>query len=179
MVAIDLPQTLSDKEQTLSALSTATPCSLKGSRAVPSVLDDSPKRPAFIPEVKRLVYRFVHDPEMMGILIELSLTNRGTSSIARNWSLCVVHGGDALRYRPSDVTLEPMTAYSDKASLEDISIQTPIETGHAITGWLVFYVPRSVMTGTDPFNGGVEFSDYLGHRYSILFVTPSNDANRN
>jgi hypothetical protein len=56
----------------------------------------------------------------------------------------------------------------DKISLETAALKSPIERGHAKTGWLTFRIPVKVEMQGD-FSASIDFVDYLGHQYQILF----------
>ena len=161
------------REGPVSALSQPTPCSTDHTVLQMTEPMDAPnlKAPALVPEVKRVIFRSTRDPNRNEILLEVSVTNRGTPSIARGWRYCEIEGGKPIRYLPADFTPEdPVKWFSkDRVSLVEASINAPIETGHAVTGWLLFRTPTA--GETDSFIGALEFRDYLGKDYQVAFTT--------
>jgi hypothetical protein len=106
-------------------------------------------------------------------LLEVSVTNKGDISIAKNWRLCLVLNDKPLRYTPEEIKPDDLATYENKVSLEPAGVGTPIERGHAVTGWLLFHVAEEVVR--KGFDGGIQCQDYLGKRYMATFATPPRE----
>jgi len=111
--------------------------------------------------------------EQYDLLLEVSLTNRGEPSIAKDWKLCLVDGDKAFRYSAEDFTAGDTSALGGRTSLADVAFRIPVERGRAIGGWLLFRVPKlEIDTDTDAFDASLEFRDYSERQYSTNFGWP-------
>lgn len=172
-----------DLETPISVSQASTPCTLKGGKAYPlnnlSSMPGGPssKRPWLLPKPERLLLKSKGwvsggaSNETYDLFLEVSVTSRGEASVAKDWRLCLVSNGKPFRYRPEEMSASDMETFENKVSLEQASMNTPIERGHALIGWLLFRVPKTVVG--NELVGSFECRDYLEHRYSISFGSSS------
>jgi hypothetical protein len=81
-----------------------------------------------------------------------------------------VNAKTAFRYRPEEPRSGQSQLPEDGPSLVQASIQNPIATGSAVTGWVQFWVPKDVYN-FGPVDASIELNDYLGETYAVFFKT--------
>jgi hypothetical protein len=125
------------------------------------------KRPNLVIEADELSFTEWSD-KFDDLFFEVDVTNRGETSIAKDWKLCLPQGRKALYFDAQDVgnlEFQPDIAKS--------TFVTSIEHGHVVKGWLRFHVPRRAVVAAK-FNGSVQCRDYLEHE-SLFAFAPSKD----
>lgn len=126
------------------------------------------KRPMLLAKPGRFVLRNSSSPpEIYDLFLEISVTNRGEPSVAKDWRLCLVEDGRPSRYMPEEITPSDVSSFQDKRLLEEATTEAPIKRGEAVVGWLRFRVPPSAVEKT--FTGSIECRDYLEHKYFTDF----------
>jgi len=106
------------------------------------------------------------DPEHLQLFFEIEVTNRGESSIAKDWRLCLSQDGKHAEYFEAQ-DFEPQKDI--KASLADATLQSPIEHGRTAKGWLLFVLPKD--QDLHEFTGSVQCRDYLEKRSFLIFMS--------
>ncbi len=102
---------------------------------------------------------------------QVELTNRGESSVAKDWQLCLVQGNKAVRYPAERIADDPSGWSADpNDSIADSTLRNPIEHGHVAEGLVRFRIPINAVDITN-FAGSVECKDYLDHKSRFLFST--------
>jgi hypothetical protein len=79
-------------------------------------------------------------------LFQMVLTNRGESTIAKDWKLCVVRDRKPVFYDPipipaNGIELGDGRTITPSQSLVDFLIRNPVEHAHTAGGWIAFKVP--------------------------------------
>jgi hypothetical protein len=105
------------------------------------------------------------DPEHIETLFEIEVTNRGESSIAKDWRLCLSQAGKAVYFDAQD--LKPENGI--KTSVADVTLQSPIEHGRTVKGWLLFVLPKD--QDLQKFTGSIQCRDYLDKRSLLVFTS--------
>ena len=59
--------------------------------------------------------------------------------------------------------------FGDRNSIRDITFSNSVEHGHAISGWLLFTVPKELMDKNGTSIGSLQCRDYLDHKFSVSF----------
>src|SRR6202035_177159 len=127
---------ISDAES-VCANGNKTSYGLKGIESLPG--GPSLHKPGLIIDGHRVRFqRSSSDPEHIETLFEIDVTNRGESSIAKDWRLCLLQDGKAVYCSAQDLKLEN----GIKASVADVTLQSPIEHGRTVKGWLLFVLPK-------------------------------------
>jgi hypothetical protein len=128
------------------------------------------KKPYFVLQVKKFVFEYDPDGKSVQVLVEAELTNRGESSVTKDWSLCLLEQGNkAVHFNAESLLITKHPQIGDKAiSLADATIATPLEHGHVLDGWLSFHVPKDDSM-LRRFTGSVQCRDYLDRLAASLF----------
>jgi hypothetical protein len=112
------------------------------------------------------------------LFMKLVLTNRGETSIVKDWELCTVEDGRAVKYQSVAIPklIEPMAASGEmitpEKSLVDNAVKTPIKHAHTVGGWVTFKVTKETADrwkSGKHMKGSVQYRDYLDHLYSFGF----------
>ncbi|MGB2662935.1 MAG: hypothetical protein WAK48_02955 [Candidatus Acidiferrum sp.] len=110
--------------------------------------------------------------EPVYLFFETEVTNRGESSITKDWGLCVVDpNGKAAEFTAEafDPTSHPELG-EKPVSLIAATDNAPLEHGHSRKGWLLFKVPKDSLT-FPAFNGSIYCRDYMERRAFFTFAT--------
>jgi hypothetical protein len=148
------------------------PCSLKGRKSYQS-LEELPggrgyKKPYLVIEPKTLLLQQTADrKDDVELFMEVTVVNRGESSIAKDWKLCFFSGDQVHWYGAEQVTEENKIDFHANQPMPDVTSQ-PIEHGKAVRGWFLFYVPGNLMKDWT-YAGGLKCRDYLEHEYETTF----------
>jgi hypothetical protein len=163
-----------DLERPVSISQMQSPCSPKSGKTYSFYnLDAMPsgaglKRPMLLAKPNRFVIRnSSSSPEIYDLFLEVSVTNRGEPSVAKDWRVCLVDDGQPSKYMPEEITPSDVSSFQDKTLLEEATTKAPLKRGEAVVGWLRFRVPPSSVTKT--FTGSIECRDYLEHKYFTGF----------
>lgn len=105
-------------------------------------------------------------PRFDDLFFQVDLTNRGESSIAKDWRLCLIHGKEALYFDAQIV--DP----SQGLDLSQSTFSNSVEHGHSARGWLRFHVPQEDVDAS--LSGSLQCKDYLEHTYQFLFAADKN-----
>lgn len=103
------------------------------------------------------------------LLFEIDVTNRGESSIAKDWRLCLVHGKTALYFNA-----QPLLDPSRGTDLARSTFSNSIEHGHVVRGWLRFSVPKEDVD-LKSLAGTLECRDYLERDSQLLFAADKDN----
>jgi hypothetical protein len=154
----------------------AMPCSSRkvgyGVEGMNSMSGPDPKKPWLV--LEPIHYQFVDwsGAPSVDLLFQVELTNRGESSIVKGWELCLIAPDQTpMRFRAdkmSSTDLERMGQNS--ISLADIAFTQPVEHGKAVTGWVLFHLPREVVK-LATLQGSLRCRDYLDHLAQVVFST--------
>lgn len=137
---------------------------LKGIESLPG--GQSLHKPGLIIDGHRVRVRWSSSaPEHIETLFEIEVTNRGESSIAKDWRLCLSQDGKAVYFDAQDLKLEN----DIKTSVADVTLQSPIEHGRTVKGWLLFVLPKD--QGLQKFTGSIQCRDYLDKRSLLIFTS--------
>ena len=179
----EVPLNYNQQMKKLNVSRALTPCTLKhGKTYFFDSLGTMPggpnlKRPWIVAKPLRVLFEnrsIADDPQLStpsdsyDLLFEISVTSRGEPTVAKDWSLCMVHEGKPFFYTSQKVLPSDVESYEDKVSLEQATAAAPIERGHLVAGWISFRVPKDVI---QEFVGSIEYRDYLEKRYFTGFVT--------
>jgi len=105
-------------------------------------------------------------------MLDVSLVNRGETSIAKDWVLCILQDGQPHRFMAQRYSDETKAAYGDRVSIADAVFSNPVEHGHAVRGWLLFRVPKDMIEGNLTPLGSLQCRDYLDDRTTVGFSYP-------
>lgn len=114
----------------------------------------------------------------MYLFFKLVLTNRGETSIVKNWTLCMVEDGHAAIYNVVQIpkNIPPIVGTTEmitpEKSLVDNVIKNPIEHAHTAGGWVAFLLPKEAADrwrNGKPLKSAFRFKDYLDHEYAFEF----------
>ena len=185
MVAVisqsETPVDYTEKKLVESAID--TPCSRKGHKAYSfDELGSLPggaslKKPwivakplSFVSENRQIVNipQLSTPPGFVDLMFEISVMNRGESSVAKDWMLCMVENGKAAYYKPQEILPSDLASHENKVILERATTATPIERGHLVVGWISFRVPQIDIQRY--FAGSIEYRDYLEELHSTDFA---------
>jgi hypothetical protein len=130
------------------------------------------KKPYLLIDAKQFVMEDWSNEEFVDLYFEVTVTNRGESSIAKDWSLCYVQPNQqAVQYDAETISPTRLAELgSDAMSLTDVTFHTSIEHGHAASGWLLFQLPKEAATWQG-FTGSLQCHDYLEHKAFETFVS--------
>jgi hypothetical protein len=113
------------------------------------------------------------------IFFELTLVNRGETSIVKDWQLCLARDGKPVMYSPSEIpatglpvqiggTVKTIAA---SESLPEKTISTPVPHGNTTTGWIFFKIPGNAVYNEvmkkQEVPWSVKFKDYLDHEFTF------------
>jgi hypothetical protein len=104
------------------------------------------------------------------LLFEVEITNRGESSIAKDWQLCMVKTDNTpVEFLPSTFIPEEQTLGPHAVSLVDAVYNTPVGHAQTVKGWILFKVPADVPLKFPNMYGKLGCRDYLEHPSSFCF----------
>jgi len=103
------------------------------------------------------------------LLFDVDLVNRGETSIAKDWKLCVLENGVPHRYPAKLYSDETEAVFGKQPSLANITFPKPVEHGSGARGWLLFSIPKMLLAKDWSAIGGLECRDYLDHKTSVAF----------
>lgn len=160
-------------EVSVSRSRVSTACALGGKQHASDEFDKMPggaksKRPWLFPFPQRYIIRSKSGDPGFDFLLEVVVTSRGESSIAKDWRLCLEYKRSPQWFRP-EASDGQFTQLPDGTSLADVTVHEPVKHGSAAKGWLLFRVPQEVLTSQDVLTGSIECRDYLDHRSSMAF----------
>lgn len=99
------------------------------------------------------------------ILMKIALTNRGETSIAKEWGLCIDDGGVAVKLKAAPSPIPENVLGSGRTNLVERSLNAPIEHGQRVVGWIVFSLPTELALrlreNTKLLSGAIQCKDYL------------------
>jgi hypothetical protein len=135
------------------------------------------KKPYLLVEPTRYWFEHWTDNDDFELFFEVETTNRGETSIAKNWILCMVQAdGKAVEFFP-----EPFvsTAYSTidarAVSLVDSTLSSPVEHGRTAKGWISFKLPLKKFSNFPNVSGSLQCRDYLERRALANFTFSGGD----
>ena len=135
-------------------------------------------KPYLLLKTERFVFAHPGNAETDEVLIETELTNRGETSIAKDWDLCFMSEDHKAIHIPAlkNVRMTDYPETGDSAiSLSDSTASAPIQHGRFVDGWLVFHLPKDVPLAS--LKGTVSCHDYLERKSRIVFkFAPSSVA---
>ena len=128
------------------------------------------KRPRLLLDVDRFAFTEWSD-KFDDVFFEVDVTNRGETSITKNWRLCLAHGKEPL-YFDAQVVNDPQF----QPDIAKATFTTSIEHGHVARGWLRFHVPKEDFTLAN-FTGSIQCRDYL-ERVSLFAFAPTTEVEK-
>jgi hypothetical protein len=153
-----------------------SPCFERGAKVYPlndlSSFPGGPnsKRPRLVFTTTRFSYiKLITQPDYYDLMFEISLVNRGEASIAKDWSLCVLQGGQPHRFIAQRYSSDTKAVFGDRTSIRDITFANPLEHGHAVSGWLLCIIPKELMDNKGTSIGSLQCKDYLDGKTSVGF----------
>ncbi|HXC47340.1 MAG TPA: hypothetical protein VNU20_03550 [Candidatus Sulfotelmatobacter sp.] len=128
------------------------------------------KKPYFLLRAKKFIYEETPDGKSVEFFVEAELTNRGESSVAKDWSVCFsTEGNKAVHFDAEHFQIADRPEIGAMAiSLVDATSTMPLEHGHALNGWLLFRFPKDEAI-LKRFTGSVQCRDYLDRPAVSLF----------
>jgi hypothetical protein len=114
------------------------------------------KKPWLLAIPRRYIVRDWVNEDSSDLLFEVEVTNRGEPTVAKGWTLCLVHEGQPFKYDAESISANELTDLGEHPlSLEESALRTPIAHGDAAAGWLLFHVPKKTL-GDGTITGGLE-----------------------
>jgi hypothetical protein len=180
-----------------------TPCSAPVGKSIFYPQDEISKMPGganakkpslVVTEIHQTMsFQDIQKAEQLSLFMEVSVTNRGEASTVRNWSLCLVQDGKALRYTTDEIPIDGIGVavwsedkksvktlhFSRDTSLPELTMQ-PVEHGRTETGWLLFNVAPSFkdnLVRGKHLLGSLEFTDYLEEKSLVEFDCCTGNGN--
>jgi hypothetical protein len=131
-----------------------------------------PKRPWLVLEPTNFAIVDQQGSNPVSLLFKVDVTNRGEPSIAKGWELCLIAANQTVkRFRAEDLSPIDLAGLGDKpVELAKTTFEQPIEHGRAITGWILFHIPRdSIELAT--MTGSLQCRDYRDRLSRTVFST--------
>ncbi|MGB2632345.1 MAG: hypothetical protein WAM58_00285 [Candidatus Acidiferrum sp.] len=131
------------------------------------------RKPYMVLLPTKFVIQSGNDEPIYYLFFETEITNRGESSVAKDWGLCLVDShGKAVEFEAESFDPAGYSELGKKAiSLMAVTNDAPVEHAHSARGWLLFKVPKDLLT-LPALNGSIYCRDYMERRVFFTFATP-------
>ena len=81
-------------------------------------------------------------PDSDDLWFELSATNGGEPTVAKDWVRCLVQEGKPRYFKPYEIPPYDQPLYGNKVFIEQATAAAPIERGQLVAGWIFFACRR-------------------------------------